>query len=161
MQLYRQPPSVHILTEVMREGKQIFPSLCTTKVRHKIPIFVTCSRVLRKVLLPFWCIEKFTLNERQNRYKCLQLKNQKEFHVDAYQDGFTNGTKTGVEVVIYSSRNTKRVKEEMFVLTTEDFIGSVGGSLGLFLGFSFFTYLLEIIQNLYIEIKSVFFLAFF
>ena len=131
----------------MREGKQIFPSLCTTKVRHKIPIFVTCSRVLRKVLLPFWCIEKFTLNERQNRYECLQLKNQKEFHVDAYQDGFTNGTKTGVEVVIYSSRNTKRVKEEMLVITTEDFIGSVGGSLGLFLGFSFFTYLLEIVQK--------------
>ena len=95
----------------------------------------------------FWCIEKFTLNERQNRYECLQLKNQKEFHVDAYQDGFTNGTKTGVEVVIYSSRNTKRVKEEMLVITTGDFIGSVGGSLGLFLGFSFFTYLLEILQK--------------
>ena len=95
----------------------------------------------------FWCIEKFTLNERQNRYECLQLKNQTEFHVDAYQDGVTNGTKRGVEVVIYISRNTKRVKEEMLVITTEDFIGSVGGSLGLFLGFSFFTYLLEILQK--------------
>ena len=77
----------------------------------------------------------------------MQLKNQKEFHVDAYQDGFTNGTKTGDDVVIYSSRNTKMVKEEMLVITTEDFIGSVGGSLGLFLGFSFFTYLLEILQK--------------
>ena len=110
----------------------------------------------------FWCIEKFTLNERQNRYECLQLKNQTEFHVDAYQDGFTNGTKTGVEVVIYSSRNTKRVKEEMLVITIEISLVLSVVLWDFFLD-SHFLHICwksaKSYKNLY-EIKSVFFLAF-
>ena len=34
----------------------------------------------------------------------------------------------------------KEVKEEVYVLSTNEYIGSIGGSLGLFLGFSFYTF---------------------
>ena len=48
---------------------------------------------------------------------------------------------------IYFNKATKDIKEEVFVVTTGSLIGSVGGSLGLFLGFSFFTYISGIIEK--------------
>ena len=39
------------------------------------------------------------------------------------------------------------VKRERYTITTQDFIGSVGGSLGLFLGFSFFSYVNAILEK--------------
>ena len=41
----------------------------------------------------------------------------------------------------------KNVKEEILMVHTTDFIGSIGGSLGLFLGFSCFTYLSGMIDK--------------
>ena len=40
----------------------------------------------------------------------------------------------------YFSEFTKDVKEELLMIPTADFIGSIGGFLGLFLEFSWFTY---------------------
>ena len=40
-------------------------------------------------------------------------------------------------------------KKEKYIMTTEDFIGSVGGSLGLFLGFSFFCYASDALDKLF------------
>ena len=48
---------------------------------------------------------------------------------------------------IYAMKETKVVKEEVLVVTTENLIGSVGGSLGLFLGFSFFTYFSGLLEK--------------
>ena len=41
----------------------------------------------------------------------------------------------------------KKVKEEVKLLTTEDFIGSVGGSLGMFFGFSIYATVLACIEK--------------
>ena len=39
--------------------------------------------------------------------------------------------------------------EEKYILSTEDFIGTVGGSLGLFLGFSFLTFATDLIGKVF------------
>ena len=39
--------------------------------------------------------------------------------------------------------------EEKYILSTEDFIGTVGGSLGLFLGFSFITFVTDVIGKVF------------
>ena len=39
-------------------------------------------------------------------------------------------------------------KEEIYVIDDLDFVGSVGGSLGLFIGFSFYSYFMDFIQTL-------------
>ena len=39
--------------------------------------------------------------------------------------------------------------EEMYILSTEDFIGTVGGSLGLFLGFSFLTFVTDVVGKVF------------
>ena len=42
-----------------------------------------------------------------------------------------------IEFVIYGSSNTRIIEEEVLVISATMFIGSIGGSLGLFFGFSF------------------------
>ena len=54
---------------------------------------------------------------------------------------------TGFIFEIFFDR-TRIVKTEEWIVTTLDLIGSVGGSLGLFLGFSVFTYLSEFIDKI-------------
>ena len=46
-----------------------------------------------------------------------------------------------VELVFTYSSDQIRIKEATLMIGTSSYIGSIGGSLGLFLGFSFFTYL--------------------
>ena len=41
------------------------------------------------------------------------------------------------------------VRKERYIISTEDFIGSVGGSLGLFLGFSFLTNAYDLIDAIF------------
>ena len=48
----------------------------------------------------------------------------------------------------YISPNVE-VKRERYTITTQDFIGSVGGSLGLFMGFSFFSYVNTFLEKIF------------
>ena len=59
----------------------------------------------------------------------LNDRNENPLHNDK------NVLKTDIFIGMNSMK--KVVKEEVFVLTLQDLIGSVGGSLGLFFGFSF------------------------
>ena len=87
------------------------------------------------------CMFEALIKSRTGRYHCLKLKNTIQYKVDFH---FTYELKkkfTGVKFLMYFDRLTKDIKRERLVVTTADFIGSVGGSLGLFLGFSCFTFL--------------------
>ena len=50
------------------------------------------------------------------------------------------------KINIYPYSSTLEVKKEILVLDASTFIGSIGGSLGLFLGFSIFSYLSGLID---------------
>ena len=50
--------------------------------------------------------------------------------------GFVDNPRN-VEIYYYFKSNTEVYKEEYLVCNTEDWIGAVGGTLGLFIGFSF------------------------
>ena len=84
----------------------------------------------------------------KNRYECLQPLKNVQYRTTIYP-GFKQKTKrSGFWFVIYFDTATKEIKEEVLIVTTGGLIGSVGGSAGLFLGFSFFTYLSGIIDRL-------------
>ena len=53
-----------------------------------------------------------------------------------------------VELVFGYASDVIKIEEETLMMETSAYIGSVGGSLGLFLGFSFFTYLSCFIDKL-------------
>ena len=56
-----------------------------------------------------------------------------------------NKTSTTVYVALWTME--KEVQEEVKLLTTEDLIGSVGGSLGMFFGFSIYATLFYCIEK--------------
>ena len=60
-----------------------------------------------------------------------------------------------VQLTFNPISNRVLVKEERYILSTTDFIGSVGGSLGLFLGFSCFTYTSELLDKLLNKLSSL------
>ena len=58
----------------------------------------------------------------------------------------SESSSTKVKLNIYPYSSTLEVKKEILVLDASTFIGSIGGSLGLFLGFSIFSYLSGLID---------------
>ena len=86
-------------------------------------------------------------NRRKIRYTCLKQKTSVYYDSNLLLNSQKSIQKTKIELSLYFDKSTKEVREEILVVHIEDFIGSVGGSLGLFLGFSFFTYLSALIDK--------------
>ena len=82
------------------------------------------------------------------RYECLQSLTNVQYRTILYSGYKHKAKRSRFRFVIYFDKPTKDIKEEVLIGTTGSFIGSVGGSLGLFLGFSFFGHLSEIIGKL-------------
>ena len=57
--------------------------------------------------------------------------------------------KVRLRLLIYNVPLEVTKMEERYILSTTDFIGSVGGSLGLFLGFSLFTYTSDLLDKIF------------
>ena len=93
------------------------------------------------------CMYNLLAEKRKYRYECLCEKKNIQYKASIYPSYKLNTTTTDFAFVFYFDKGTKDIKEEILIITTGSFIGSVGGSLGLFLGFSFFTYLSGIIEK--------------
>ena len=60
-----------------------------------------------------------------------------------------NCNSTSIHFKIFSLR--KMIKEEILVISFPDLIGSLGGSLGMFFGFSISTYVISLLDKLIVE----------
>ena len=138
-----------------RSGKDDFISCYSNFIKEEMGHCKQCFPLVFTFLpglLPYNSTEEikcltYNLKSRKGRYDCLNLKTQIEMHVDASLDRIEESNLTQIAWKIYGMKETKIVKEEVLVDTTENLIGSVGGSLGLFLGFSFFTYLSGLLEK--------------
>ena len=63
-----------------------------------------------------------------------------------------NTTEVGVSVYAFS--NSKQIMEEIDVITLSGLIGSVGGSLGMFFGFSITSYISLVIEKISMKVFS-------
>ena len=72
---------------------------------------------------------------------CYNLKEATMYSLNNRIENPYHQDKTPLKTDVYIGVNImqKVIKEEVSVLTFQDLIGSVGGSLGLFFGFSFYT----------------------
>ena len=86
--------------------------------------------------------------------ECLQRKEFKHFSGTTEHDeieydnpfkGFINATMI-TEFLVGSESNTKNVYEEILIVDDIGLVGSLGGSLGLFVGFSFFGYVTPVLD---------------
>ena len=95
------------------------------------------------------CMRNFLVKFRENRYKCLQYKSNIEYKARFLQSPKMTSNQTEVKFRLYFVKESKEIKEEVLIVTPGNLIGSIGGSLGLFLGFSFFSYLSELIDKIF------------
>ena len=86
--------------------------------------------------------------------ECLQRKEFKHYSGTTEHDeieynntveGFVNAT-TNIEFLVGSESNITNIYEEILIVNDIGLVGSLGGSLGLFVGFSFFGYVTPVLD---------------
>ena len=96
--------------------------------------------------------------------ECLQKKEFKHYsgtteHEEVEHDnpveGFVNGT-MNIEFIVGLESNTTNVYEEILIVDDIGLVGSLGGSFGLFVGFSFFGYLTPILDAIFEKVADFF-----
>ena len=73
---------------------------------------------------------------RKHRYDCLQAKENIQYKANFFAGPRQKNIETNVTFQFYFDKGTKEIREEVLIVTEGNLLGSIGGSLGLFLGFS-------------------------
>ena len=66
------------------------------------------------------------------------------------------GTKRNLQFILRSASNKRNIFEETLIFDDVALVGSLGGSLGLFVGFSFFGYVTPIFEAAFDKVASFF-----
>ena len=128
------------LSELIARNK-----ICKTKCYPFLFNFLPNSTLCNFEEYP--CMYGMLVSRWKYRYECLNDKKNIQYKISTTASSKLKANVTEFFFWIYFNKATKDIKEEVFIVTTGNFIGSVGGSLGLFLGFSFFSYISGIIQK--------------
>ena len=83
----------------------------------------------------------------RKRYPCLKPKSITEFRGEHFLNREIKTTTSYLLINAYFLPTKKEVKEEMYVTGAREYIGYIGGSLGLLLGFSCYTYIICLIDK--------------
>ena len=76
-----------------------------------------------------------------------KVRMYKDSGIESLEPMYEKGGKTLVHFELVKN-NIRQIEEETLIYDTNDMIGAVGGSLGLFLGFSFFDVISKCLDNL-------------
>ena len=98
--------------------------------------------------------------------ECLERKNFKHFSgttehdkvkidIDNPIENFINSTMQ-IQFIVGSLSKTVNVYEEILIFDGIGLVGSLGGSLGLFVGFSFFGYVTPILDAIFEKVADFF-----
>ena len=93
----------------------------------------------------FSCIKK-NLSDMEET-NCYKTKEALTYKIDQTEYKKYHGNNLSTEIYIAMFSHMKQIKEEIAVLSTADLIGSVGGSLGMFFGFSIISTILYCLKK--------------
>ena len=98
--------------------------------------------------------------------KCLEQKNFNQYSALVgsvgldYEDSKSAesyfGTKRNLQFILRSASNKRNIFEETLIFDDIALVGSLGGSLGLFVGFSFFGYVTPLLEAAFEKVVSFF-----
>ena len=102
----------------------------------------------------FWCLIWHVSYVQERLIKeCFNAKKTTKYNIDIATE--THKSKiTGLMFRFQYISPRVEVQEERYIIGGTDFIGSVGGSLGLFLGFSFFTYSSDLLEYIFQKLSK-------
>lgn len=93
--------------------------------------------------------------EKKSFLKCLKPKNAKLYEPSVYPSKRPEAVSNrSIEFVLYGSSNMRTIEEEVLVISATMFIGSIGGSLGLFFGFSFLACCSDLIDRFILSCQA-------
>ena len=104
--------------------------------------------------------QNYTLDEIK---KCLDLKEFKQYSVTTenigieYEDAkkfYSAERNLDLQFLLRSTSNKSNIFEEVLIFDEIDLVGSLGGSFGLFVGFSFFGYVTPILEAIFDKFAS-------
>ena len=145
---------VECFMRVLKSLENECPILCTTLgFVSLVPDFPTCTALEETVFMgnSTKCGVYYVLKSS----RCMKPMTLKKHNFVPTTMVFKGGDKAehlGKKkiIILDLSRSTVstrvEVRKERYIISTEDFIGSIGGSLGLFLGFSFLTSAYDLID---------------
>ena len=98
---------------------------------------------------------KTCLQQKQFKQYSVARITKNEFGTDDTEFVINNDTMSIIMVFKYAS-NKRNVYEETLMFDDTSLVGSLGGSLGLFVGFSFFGYAMPIMETIFDKIADCF-----
>ena len=123
--------------------KHLDPSEC-------LPIPLTTIKELSDTKYHFkTCLNTSSVHQwRQLRYERSQCKNPCKIveYIGRSQEHLDKDDKTLLTLIIYFVSNEIKMQDQYFIYSDVDLIGIVGGNLGLFIGFSFFDKIKQLIS---------------
>ena len=135
---------------------------------RKISTFI--SQIITFLYAYFYC-RNYCSALKDQRYdnseeiiNCLDLKEFKQYSATVEQVGMDYedskksyfGTDSNVEFALKSISKKANIFEEVLIFDETSLVGSLGGSLGLFVGFSFFGYVTPILEAVFDKVASFF-----
>ena len=121
------------------------PRKCFPIMFNYIPNLQPCSTYAE-----VWCILSEIWGDKKTEYyKCLKPQKAKTYKATLDRYHQTKPIKNLMRFTFYYGSNIKQIYEEVYVISPTSFIGSVGGSLGLFFGFSFLGLCYDILSKLF------------
>ena len=90
--------------------------------------------------------------------ECLKQKEFKQYSVivESVKIDDEESAERIVQFILRSTSNESNIFEEVLIFDEIDLVGSLGGSLGLFVGFSFFGYVTPILDAVFDKVATYF-----
>ena len=123
---------------------------CYPVVFNTLPDLDPCTN-----LLDHQCMYNQGVNlEKIKMVSCLKPTVTMQYRTQPLVYDWKPSLNTSILLWIWYDSNQLEMKTEAFVMDIRDFLGSVGGSLGLFLGFSLFSYLSFLLDKVFEKIAK-------
>ena len=120
---------------------------------NKSTSLINCKRVEDEICNGGPKVWTSMFNEFSDCQKPCKITTFKDSQLDLVESLFLKTGETLANIELQKN-NIRRIEKEILVYDTNDVIGAVGGSLGLFLGFSFFDVISKCLDNLIIRLTK-------
>ena len=148
------------LVSFIQEKKDISPSKCFAKLLNDLDCQFPCFPIIFngvnstlpacKTFSELWCVMKNVWGTRKIEFiECLKMDRFTLFEATFSQKRAVEISQTRhMDFFFYVGSDMRKIEEEIYTINLSSFIGSMGGALGLFFGFSILQFCSSLIATI-------------